>query len=811
MSRLRHYAPLMLLIAGLSLSWTPTVLASGGAVKSFFTIDPPDGESYSRFSNAIVEIADLDSDGIKEMAVGARTDDNGSVDHDADRGAVWILFMNADGTPKATPPPQKLLAPVPLDKRQFGSQLAWLGNLDPTHQNALAIGSIGTGTEIPGEVQIAFLSYSAGIVSAIYQDSGIPHARCLPTALEPIGDFNGDGVPDLAVGNACVGDIGNLGAVHIVLMGASGTQISITTIDSSAFSPPLDPMDELGTGLAWLDDLDGPGLPPQRLLAAGAAQNGAATKTGFIFMLFLNPDGTLGSYFKIANGIGGLPGGTVSNGDGFGEQLEVLDDLDGDGVPELAVGMSRTPYGLRGSILNLFLNADGTVKDVQRIRDIVDSDLNGFDGCLPCILQTYDGFGVALASVTDRDGDGIRDLATGRSGHHHPEAVIQLMISGGPVQHPAVCQVVCGDKLITPPETCDDGNTIDGDGCSSTCTVEPFYTCDGCPQGPSTCIPFPCGNGVIGSGEECDDANHVDGDGCSSACTIEPGWTCSGQPSECAFCGDGIVEGDEQCDLGPASPESGNCPADADPPTCGACARSCSSTCQLIGRCTGNAACCTTAADCPMDEGCCGNGTVESGELCDDGNTLGGDTCTPACTPDVTYPPIACCPRGSEVAGSTVAANRKLKLTRMDKPGGDQRFNSPGETVLLPGQSIHPCVEDVTYCLESNSGPIYSSHIPGSVFGPKPPCLDAGGRLRAIFKDKTLAVSDPDGLKRVQFKNSSSQPNRIKHQVHGQSVDLSPAIGTTQLRQTLVVGDTCMTSVLTCDAGAKTKKCTPVP
>ena len=30
-----------------------------------------------------------------------------------------------------------------------------------------------------------------------------------------------------------------------------------------------------------------------------------------------------------------------------------------------------------------------------------------------------------------------------------------------------------------------------------------------------------CGNGVIDEGEECDDGNTIDGDGCSSSCTIE--------------------------------------------------------------------------------------------------------------------------------------------------------------------------------------------------------------------------------------------------------------------------------------------------
>lgn len=44
----------------------------------------------------------------------------------------------------------------------------------------------------------------------------------------------------------------------------------------------------------------------------------------------------------------------------------------------------------------------------------------------------------------------------------------------------------------------------------------------------------PCGNGALEVGEQCDDANLVGGDGCSSACSTEPGWGCEGQPSQCA-------------------------------------------------------------------------------------------------------------------------------------------------------------------------------------------------------------------------------------------------------------------------------------
>ncbi|XP_006634782.2 pappalysin-2 [Lepisosteus oculatus] len=52
-----------------------------------------------------------------------------------------------------------------------------------------------------------------------------------------------------------------------------------------------------------------------------------------------------------------------------------------------------------------------------------------------------------------------------------------------------------------------------------------------------------CGNGLVDSKEECDDGNLIDGDGCSKKCQMEPGFNCDGEPSLCyVFDGDGICE-----------------------------------------------------------------------------------------------------------------------------------------------------------------------------------------------------------------------------------------------------------------------------
>jgi len=67
----------------------------------------------------------------------------------------------------------------------------------------------------------------------------------------------------------------------------------------------------------------------------------------------------------------------------------------------------------------------------------------------------------------------------------------------------------CGDGIVQAPEQCDDGNVLDGDGCSSTCTIE----------GPIVAV---CGDGFADRPEQCDDGNVLSGDGCSATCTLEP-------------------------------------------------------------------------------------------------------------------------------------------------------------------------------------------------------------------------------------------------------------------------------------------------
>ena len=166
---------------------------------------------------------------------------------------------------------------------------------------------------------------------------------------------------------------------------------------------------------------------------------------------------------------------------------------------------------------------------------------------------------------------------------------------------PCVNIAVCGNGHLTSDETCDDGNTVSGDGCSADCsTVEKGFQCR-VPGKP--CTPK-CGDGIISGTETCDDGNTKSDDGCSATCHLEIGWKCSGTPSKCSTttCGDGKKEGAEGCDDGNTVPFDG-----------------CSMDCQIEPNCSGSS--CTSK---------CGDGIVLN-EGCDDGNAADGDGCSKDC------------------------------------------------------------------------------------------------------------------------------------------------------------------------------------
>ncbi|MBN1605777.1 MAG: DUF4215 domain-containing protein [Polyangiaceae bacterium] len=179
-----------------------------------------------------------------------------------------------------------------------------------------------------------------------------------------------------------------------------------------------------------------------------------------------------------------------------------------------------------------------------------------------------------------------------------------------------VYTVKCGDKKRTGDETCDDGNTASGDGCDgTTCQVEEGWSC---PLVGAACRPI-CGDGLVLGREQCDDGpgDPAAGDGCGVACQLEPGWVCpEGEACRPTVCGDGEKEGSERCDDGNLRPYDGCAPDCVLEPVCG-------TTESAVGACSSR----------------CGDGILlaSSGEQCDDGNSVSGDGCSSSCQQEQGY------------------------------------------------------------------------------------------------------------------------------------------------------------------------------
>lgn len=369
--------------------------------------------SGDHFGTGITSIGDLDGDSVPDLAVGARSDDDGG----AGTGSLWILFMNSDGTVKGS---QKIGSGTGgftgnITGAGFGNPTA-LGDLDGDGVVDLAVGAevddAGGGNY--GAVYILFLNPNGtvkahqkiangvGGFAAGALDSGDQFGSSVAT----LGDLDGDGITDISVG-ACFDDDGgtNAGAVWILFLNSNGTVKARQKI--SATSGGLAGIisgDVFGCrSQAGLGDLDGDGAEDLAVSYFPFLPSGK----GAVQILFLNSNGTVKAQQTIAPGVGGFVG-PVGSSDRFGAGLGNMGDLDGDGVTDIAVGDfgdgdGETPG--RGAAWILFLNADGTVKAEQKISQLA----GGFQGA----LADNDRFGDTVASAGDLNGDGLPELAVG--------------------------------------------------------------------------------------------------------------------------------------------------------------------------------------------------------------------------------------------------------------------------------------------------------------------------------------------------------------------------------------------------------------
>ena len=131
-----------------------------------FSSSFPELDDYDTFGNEIIGIGDFDGDGIIDLAVGASEDDDGG----KDKGAIYILFLNSDATVKSY---QKISDTsgnfnANLDDYDFfGRDITNVGDFDGDGIIDLAVGAYrdDDGGKDKGAIYILFLNSDATVKS----------------------------------------------------------------------------------------------------------------------------------------------------------------------------------------------------------------------------------------------------------------------------------------------------------------------------------------------------------------------------------------------------------------------------------------------------------------------------------------------------------------------------------------------------------------------------------------------------------------------------------------------------------------------
>ncbi len=227
--------------------------------------------------------------------------------------------------------------------------------------------------------------------------------------------------------------------------------------------------DNFGQAAANLGDLDGDGVidiafghprdddvdDPGKLIGS---QSGKFSNNGALWILFLNADGTVKNSRKISSASLDAPPLDADNAPpglgpednigvrGFGQAVDSIGDLDGDGVTDLIVGVNEDDDGTLeqlcdscgfsqfidvgfGSLFVLFMDTDGTIKSYQKISKTMGG------GGLGALLNIKDYFGSAVADMGDFNGDGFHDVLVGAPGTHKTNPTTGQSFTIPHVQH----------------------------------------------------------------------------------------------------------------------------------------------------------------------------------------------------------------------------------------------------------------------------------------------------------------------------------------------------------------------------------------
>ena len=393
-----------------TLSGTKNTSGSGEDVSIFGKA----GGDY--LGNSVSSAGDVNGDGMDDIIVGARNQDDGT---GSNGGAAYIVFgatsLSATLDFGALQSPDVTILGK-ADSDSLGESVSAAGDVNGDGFDDIIMGADEVNNGLTADVGAAYIFLGAGNLSGT-KDIGTlqsPDVTILGRAeydrlgdkVSGAGDINGDGFDDIIVG-AQSNDGGASGAgVAYIFFGASnlsgtknlgGLQSADVTVVGKAAS------DYLGGGISGGGDINGDGFDD---LVVGAPGNLLADTKGNVYIFFgaSNLSGT--------KNLGGVQSADVtfvgrSASSKFGHGVSAAGDVNDDGFDDIIVGSYQNDDGGtdRGSTHIFFGASDlsGT-KDISAVQS-ADVTILG--------RANSDYMGVSVSGIGDVNGDGIPDVQTG--------------------------------------------------------------------------------------------------------------------------------------------------------------------------------------------------------------------------------------------------------------------------------------------------------------------------------------------------------------------------------------------------------------
>lgn len=375
----------LLLLRSAPLLAVAVMLSSYGvtATQATTLLDPKPENSTTHFGYSVDIIGDINADGVPDLAVGAPFQDG---DFQVDNGfgppqnvgKVFLISGASLGVIRQVNDPEFQIPNPTKFGGEFGTSVAAVGDLNhdgvpdvlvgvPHHSNFQA-------DHINAGEAFVFSGADGSVIFTLH-DPDEEEGNRMGFAVASLGDVNGDGVKDLLVGvpkKDVSEDLPDVGSAYI-FSGADGS--FIRSLDPPA-QGGAEANGRFGTAVANADDVNADGVSDILVGAPGQGRayvyNGA---TGALIFTINSP--------------------AVEKLHSFGVAVAGGKDVDGDGIPDFAVG-APLQGSLKGAVY-IFKGSNGML-----LRKLVAAPQKAFIK-----------FGASVALTPDVTGDGRPDIMVG--------------------------------------------------------------------------------------------------------------------------------------------------------------------------------------------------------------------------------------------------------------------------------------------------------------------------------------------------------------------------------------------------------------